>query len=197
VEEDFEVLIESFIQNKIGISDHFLTDILANHLKDNLLELLNKNQLKAAGIGNDQHHSQNSTIRNDSIYWLDRKNQNEYQNSFLDLIENFVKYLNINCYTGITDYEFHYSLYETGNFYKKHIDQFQSNSSRQFSMISYLNADWLEADGGQLMIHSEGGNQKIDPIQGKMVFFKSDEMEHEVMLTHKRRMSVTGWLKRG
>ena len=197
MEEDFEVLIESFIQNKIGISDHFLTDILANHLKDNLLELLNKNQLKAAGIGNDQHHSQNSTIRNDSIYWLDRKNQNEYQNSFLDLIENFVKYLNINCYTGITDYEFHYSLYETGNFYKKHIDQFQSNSSRQFSMISYLNADWLEADGGQLMIHSEGGNQKIDPIQGKMVFFKSDEMEHEVMLTHKRRMSVTGWLKRG
>jgi SM-20-related protein len=63
-------------------------------------------------------------------------------------------------------------------------------------MISYLNADWLESDGGQLMIHSEKGSQKIDPVQGKMVFFKSDEMEHEVMLTNKRRMSVTGWLKR-
>ncbi len=196
MEEDFEVLIESFIQNKVGISDHFLDDILANHLKDNLLELLNKNKLKAAGIGNDQHHSQDSTIRNDSIYWLDRKNQNQHQNTFLDLIEDFVKYLNINCYTGITDYEFHYSLYENGNFYKKHVDQFQSNSSRQFSMISYLNADWLESDGGQLMIHSEKGSQKIDPVQGKMVFFKSDEMEHEVMLTNKRRMSVTGWLKR-
>jgi SM-20-related protein len=101
------------------------------------------------------------------------------------------------CFTGITDYEFHYSLYETGSFYKKHLDQFKNNSNRQFSMISYLNADWLEADGGQLLIHSEGGQQKIDPVQGRTVFFKSDDLEHEVLVTNKRRLSVTGWLKRG
>jgi SM-20-related protein len=29
------------------------------------------------------------------------------------------------------------------------------------------------------------------------VFFKSDELLHEVLLTNERRMSVTGWLKRG
>ena len=197
MEEDFEVLIESFIRNKIGISDNFLDEILANHLKGNLLDLVANNQLKAAGIGNGHHPNKDSTVRNDSIYWLDRKNKNQHQNSFFDLIDDFVKYLNINCYTSITDYEIHYSLYEDGSFYRKHIDQFQNNPKRQFSKISYLNADWLEADGGQLLIHSEGRQQKIDPVQGKMVFFKSDEMEHEVLVTHKRRMSVTGWLKRG
>jgi SM-20-related protein len=28
------------------------------------------------------------------------------------------------------------------------------------------------------------------------VFFKSDELEHEVAMAHRSRMSITGWLKR-
>jgi SM-20-related protein len=40
-------------------------------------------------------------------------------------------------------------------------------------------------------------NQAIAPIQGKTVFFKSDELQHEVLVTNERRFSVTGWLKRG
>jgi Rps23 Pro-64 3,4-dihydroxylase Tpa1-like proline 4-hydroxylase len=50
--------------------------------------------------------------------------------------------LNATCYTGITDYEFHYTLYEKGSFYKKHFDQFRNNDSRQYSMIMYLNTNW-------------------------------------------------------
>ena len=30
---------------------------------------------------------------------------------------------------------------------------------------------------------------------GKTVFFKSSELAHEVLLTNKARMSITGWLK--
>jgi SM-20-related protein len=48
----------------------------------------------------------------------------------------------------ITDYEFHYSLYEKVTF-TQHVDQFQNNSSRKYSM-SYLNSDWQPADGGEL-----------------------------------------------
>ena len=64
-------------------------------------------------------------------------------------------------------------------------------------MISYLNSDWIISDGGQLVIHQNEIPQNIDPVQGKTVFFKSNEIEHEVMITHKRRMSITGWLKKG
>lgn len=196
MEKDFETLIASFIENKVGISNHFLSDDLANHLKQNLLSLFDDKLLTVAGTGNAEKLNHNSAVRSDSIYWLDRKHENKYENEFFDQIEDFIKYLNKSCYAGITGYEFHYSLYEKGSFYKKHLDQFQNNTSRQYSLISYLNADWIQSDGGQLMIHQPNNNQTISPTQGKTVFFKSNELLHEVLVTQQRRMSITGWLKR-
>lgn len=196
MENSFETLIASYIENKVGISQHFLTDELANHLKENLLSLHCENKLRTAGTGNADKLIHNTAIRNDVIYWLDKKNNNAYENAFFVQIEAFIVYLNLSCYAGITGYEFHYSLYETGSFYRKHLDQFQDNSSRQFSMISYLNNNWQEKDGGELLIHQFDNDQKIAPTQGKTVFFKSNELVHEVLVTNERRMSVTGWLKR-
>jgi SM-20-related protein len=192
----FETLIASYIENKVGIAEHFITTALANHLKANLLSLYDNNLLLAAGTGNDTKLNHNKLVRSDVIYWLDKKHNNVHENEFFTQIEAFITYLNTSCYAGITSYEFHYSLYETGTFYKKHIDQFQDNSSRQFSMISYLNSNWQENDGGELLIHQKSNNQMISPTQGKTVFFKSNELEHEVLVTNERRMSITGWLKR-
>jgi SM-20-related protein len=197
MEKSFETLIASFIENKVGISENFLSNELANHLKQNLLLLNDKKQLLAAGTGNDNKLVHNTKVRSDIIYWLDKKNNNVHENAFFEQIDAFVKYLNQTCFAGITDYEFHYSLYEKGSFYKKHLDQFQDNSNRQFSMISYLNSNWQDQDGGELLIHQPNKNQTITPTQGKTVFFKSNELKHEVLETNERRMSVTGWLKRG
>lgn len=129
------------------------------------------------------------------IYWLDRNHEDVHENAFFDLMDAFVKYLNETCYTGIKSYEFHYTLYEEGSFYKKHIDQFRHNDSRKFSMIMYLNANWIEQDGGELRIHHENSIQNISPNSGKSVFFQSNELAHEVLITHVPRMSITGWLK--
>lgn len=196
MENSFEVLIASYIKNKVGISEDFLSHELANHLKENLLSLNRNYKLLAAGTGNDNKLVHNAKVRSDVIYWLDKKHNNVYENAFFAQIEAFIIYLNESCYAGITGYEFHYSLYEKGSFYKKHLDQFQDNSSRQFSMISYLNSDWQINDGGELLIHQTNNNLKINPTQGKTVFFKSNELEHEVLQTNERRMSITGWLKR-
>jgi len=62
-------------------------------------------------------------------------------------------------------------------------------------MITYLNTDWIAADGGQLCIYHEKESHIVSPINGTCVFFKSGEMEHEVLLSNKPRMSITGWLK--
>lgn len=195
MEKNFEALIASYIENKVGISEHFLSDELANNLKQNLFSLNSQSLLKEAGTGNSDAIAYDSAVRSDSIYWLDKKHNNASENEFFKHIEDFIRYLNQSCYTGITGYEFHYSLYEKGDFYLKHLDQFQNNSSRRFSMISYLNSNWLPADGGELLIHQDSNNQKISPTQGKTVFFKSDELVHEVLLTQSTRMSITGWLK--
>jgi SM-20-related protein len=196
MDASFETLIASYIENKVGIANHFLSDGLCQHLKANLETLNTNNLLLKAGVGNDSKLQHNSLIRSDTIYWLDKKHNNIYENEFFEKIEAFIEYLNQSCYAGITDYEFHYSLYEAGDFYKKHLDQFQDNSSRQYSMISYLNANWETKDGGELQIYQTNNNQTIAPTQGKTVFFKSNELEHEVLVTNERRMSVTGWLKR-
>ena len=195
MENSFEDLIASYIENKVGISEHFLSTDLANNLKQNLILLNQKSLLMEAGIGNSEKVSYDGAIRSDSIYWLDKKHNNAFENEFLAQIEAFIVYLNQSCYAGITGYEFHYSLYESGDFYLKHLDQFKNNPSRKYSMISYLNNNWKESDGGELLIHQLNNNQKIAPTQGKTVFFKSDELVHEVLVTQNTRMSITGWLK--
>jgi SM-20-related protein len=52
----------------------------------------------------------------------------------------------------------------------------------------------MEAADG-VLIHQLINNQIITPTQGKTVFFKSDELLHEVLVTQTTRMSITGWLK--
>lgn len=191
----FNELIDSYIDTKIGITEHFLNDALAKNLKENLNILYAQKQLLYAGTGNEKLVLHDKLVRSDAIYWLDRKHNDPYENEFFDLMDEFVSHLNSTCYTGITGYEFHYALYEKGSFYKKHLDQFKNTDSRQYSLIMYLNDDWQEADGGQLCIHHHDRLQNISPNNGKSVFFKSSELEHEVLLTNKVRLSITGWLK--
>jgi SM-20-related protein len=191
----FGALIDSFIENKVGMAEDFLSGPLAENLKQNLVALFAGNQLQPAGTGNSQEVAHDKLFRSDMIYWLDRKHENTYENSFFDLMDAFVAYLNATCYTGISSYEFHYTLYEPGSFYKKHVDQFRNNDSRQFSMIMYLNADWKDGDGGELSIHHKDRIQQISPLNGRIIFFKSNELPHEVLMTNKPRMSITGWLK--
>lgn len=195
MEKIFNQLVNSFIDNKVGIADDFLSEVLASHLKENLTTLFQEKQLRSAGTGNDTLVVHNKLFRSDMIYWLDRNHNDPWENDFFDLMDNFVSYLNSTCYTGITGYEFHYTLYEKGSFYKKHLDQFGNNESRKYSMIMYLNKDWKQDDGGELCIHHAEYLQNITPVNGKSVFFKSSELEHEVLLTNQPRMSITGWLK--
>ena len=195
LQEIFDTLINSYIENKVGIADNFLSTSLSIHLKQNLLELFADKKLLSAGTGNQTIVVQDKLVRSDSIYWLDRNHNDQYENSFFTLMDNFILYLNSTCYTGITGYEFHYTRYETGSFYKKHIDQFQNNKSRAFSMIMYLNESWMEKDGGELCIHHHNYLQNISPENGKCIFFKSSEIAHEVLVTQQPRLSITGWLK--
>ncbi|SMD09390.1 2OG-Fe(II) oxygenase [Pedobacter nyackensis] len=195
MEKIFDQLIDSFIENKVGIAENFLSKDLSEHLITNLIGLFKDKLMLSAGTGNDTLVVHDKMYRSDKIYWLDRAHNDVHENSFFDLMDTFISHLNRTCYTGITGYEFHYTLYETGSFYKKHVDQFRNNEVRQYSMIMYLNENWAEEDGGQLCIHHVDNLQNISPVNGKSVFFKSSELEHEVLITNKPRMSITGWLK--
>ena len=192
----FDELVDSYLLNKIGISQHFLDESLAQNMNVHLRSLHAENQLKQAQIGNDSQKNLNKEIRSDKIYWLDRIHDNAYENEFLHLIDLFIRHLNENCYTGITGCEFHFAIYEKGAFYKRHLDQFKRNKKRAFSMIFYLNQNWVEGDGGELCIYQLNQTQLIQPLNRTCTFFNSADIEHEVLLCHQQRMSITGWLTR-
>ncbi len=191
----FDNLIDSFIDQKVGLTEHFLTDILSNDLKQNLHALYADDLMITAGTGNNQKVTHNNLLRSDKIFWLDRSHNDVHENQFFDMIDAFVSHLNRTCYTGITGYEFHYAMYEKGSFYKRHLDQFRNDNGRAFSMIMYLNVDWESQDGGELCIYHLDHTQTISPQNGKCVFFRSNELEHEVLITQAPRLSITGWLK--
>jgi SM-20-related protein len=147
LEASFDTLINSFINNKVGIAENFLSESLALRLKENLLTQFSEDLFHSAGTGNETVIVQDKRFRSDKIFWLDRIHTNCHEIAFFELMDQFVSHLNSTCYTGITGYEFHYTLYEKDSFYKKHLDQFRNNQSRQYSMVVYLNAGWKEADG--------------------------------------------------
>ncbi len=193
----FEALINCFLKTKVGVVDSFLSEELVLRLRQNLINLYEQDRMHPAGVGNGAKFHRDPENRGDQIFWLDRKHKSASENEFLDLIDSFVIYLNTTCYAGITGYEFHYALYDTGTFYKRHIDQFRSDQGRAYSMITYLNDNWQPENGGELCVYLDGKDVRISPEGGRCVFFKSSELEHEVLPSKSPRMSLTGWLKKG
>lgn len=193
--EQFDLLIDSYLSDHIGIAPAFLTQKLSAGLQQNIMQLQKDELMTAAGIGNEEVKDANQKMRSDKIYWLDKKHDNSFENEFLQHAEDFIEQLNNTCYAGINAYEFHYAVYEEGSFYKRHKDQFKNNDHRKFSLITYLNEDWLAADGGQLQIYQNDTMRQIQPRSQTAVLFKSDETEHEVIKANRSRMSITGWLK--
>jgi SM-20-related protein len=196
MEAKFEELIEGFITGNVGISESFLSVSLSAALQQNLLRLKRDSRMEAAGIGNAHVKDKNQKIRGDKTSWLDTATKNPAEMEFLDTINQFMAHLNKTCFTGLNACEFHYALYEKGTFYSKHKDQLRNDNNRKFSMISYLNENWLDTDGGQLIIHQNETTQEIMPNNQKAIFFQSDVIEHEVAIARRPRMSITGWLKR-
>ncbi|MBL0359186.1 MAG: 2OG-Fe(II) oxygenase [Chitinophagaceae bacterium] len=196
MDNQFELLIDSYLNNNIGIDAGFLNKKLCDGLRQNILQLQKNDMMTAAGIGNHEIKDAGQQMRSDKIYWMDKSHDNIYEQEFLLQVDGLIAYLNSTCYTGINGYEFHYAVYEEGSFYKRHKDQFKNDSNRKYSLINYLNDNWLEDEGGQLVVYQNETEQRILPHSQTAVFFKSDEMEHEVTKAKRSRMSITGWLKR-
>jgi SM-20-related protein len=193
--EKFEELIGTYIQNQIGISNYFISKELAAGLQRNLTSLDQKDQMKKAGIGNDLIQDNVQDKRGDKIFWIDNESKEPSEHAFLNQIDHFIEYLNDTCYTGINAYEFHYALYEKGSSYNRHVDQFKNDNDRKFSLIHYLNTNWTEEEGGELLIYRENQTDMILPEMQKAVFFNSEDCEHEVKISQRPRMSISGWLK--
>lgn len=193
MEEIYEKMIQGLLKKGFGYVDNWLSLDESKGLRDELLKRFNNDAFKTAAIGNKFNEIKETSIRNDKILWLDKNSSNLFEQRFFLLIDDFAAYLNRTCYAGISTYEFHYTVYESGAFYKRHSDQFNNDDCRKFSFVLYLNENRQKEDGGELMIYADE-TTTITPHFGRVVFFSS-ELEHEVLLNHAQRLSITGWLR--
>ena len=193
----FETLIEGLINRGFGSCDAFMdTPVLAG-LRANLLRFHAAGEMRPAGVGKNFDYRKNAQIRGDVIRWIDSRTSDGFETEFLERVEAFVSHLNATCYTGINAYEFHYAYYETGSFYKRHLDRFRSDKGRMFSFVMYLNEDWQAPSNGRISLYLEEEEVSLLPLEGRVVFFRSDSTEHEVHPSPDRpRLSIAGWLKR-
>jgi len=196
----YEKVIDDLMGQQYSIVDDFFTKEEVGFLRAALLEKYDEDRFKKSAIGNQANEKVVDAIRGDFILWLDENNANNAENRFFNKLNDFKDYLNRTCFMGINEKEFHYALYPEGTFYKRHLDTFQNDSRRKLSMVCYLNdEDWKPEYGGELTIYlDENGSEKeinVYPVQGRMVVFESQILEHEVKPVKRERLSITGWLK--
>jgi SM-20-related protein len=151
-------------------------------------------QFKKAGIGKSQEKQINESIRGDYIQWIDGGTTQKAVELYLNRLRQLMEFVNRTLYLSLKDLEVHRTIYPIGSFYKRHLDQFKKDDKRKLSVICYLNTDWKESEGGQLRIYLPNGSTDIFPLAGRLVCFRSDLLEHEVLPATRERLSLTGWL---
>lgn len=179
--------------NDYVIVDDFISNNLFSTIMDFFHEKEQNDQLKKAGIGSSGEFQVNTSIRGDFIYWLDRV-RDEKLEPFFGLMDELIQALRKFCFLSLSGSEFHIAKYPEGSHYNRHLDQFNERSNRQITVLIYLNEQWKAGDGGELKIYKNYEEILVEPIARRLLLFKSDSIEHEVLTTNVPRYSLTGWL---
>lgn len=151
---------------------------------------------QAAHIGRGSGKKQVNAIRGDVISWLEAADGTDQ--AYLAWMEKLRKGLNAALYLGLFDYECHYAIYGAGTGYAKHSDVLLGKRNRILSTVFYLNEDWQNGDGGELILFDPAGVNAIatvTPKLGTMIIFLSESFPHEVLLSRNTRRSIAGWFR--
>lgn len=190
----FDSIADNIAEHGFAVADQFLSQDELNNIL-NLDDFKNAaNHFKKAGIGKQQALQVNEAVRGDHIKWIDKEASPEALKVYLRRLENLVQFLNQALFLSLKDFEVHMTVYPVGTFYKRHLDQFKKDDHRKLSVICYLNENWKAEHGGQLRMYLPDTVSDILPVGGRLVCFRSDQIEHEVLPATRERYSITGWI---
>ncbi|SIS94963.1 2OG-Fe(II) oxygenase [Neptunomonas antarctica] len=192
-EETLDLVAKELSQHGFIVLKSALSAELVRHLLT--IAAAHVTQFQPAGIGREKKHHLNNTIRTDKIRWMDPSNITE--SAYLGEMETLRKAMNKRLFMGLFDYEANFAHYPPGAFYKKHLDAFKGQTNRVLTTVFYLNENWDETDGGDLVVYNLDNQiiRHIKPDAGTLVIFLSDEFPHEVSKVFKDRYSIAGWFR--
>ena len=148
--------------------------------------------LTPAGVGRANDYIINQQIRRDKTHWFDAISVG--QQDYLRLMQQLQVQLNRQFFLGLFDFECHFSRYQHGDFYQKHVDAFSGRSNRVLTTVSYLNNVGV---GGELVLYGPDDAilTRITPQAGTLVLFESERFAHEVLPAIDDRYSIAGWFR--
>lgn len=168
---------------------------LREGLRRDLLRLQASGALARAGVGRGGGHALRADIRTDATLWLDDPRCGEPARAFLARMDALRTALNRSLFLGLAECEAHYAAYPPGGGYARHRDRFRDSDARVVSWVSYLNDDdWGPGDGGALRLYLRDDAVDLSPAGGSVCFMS--ELEHEVLLSTRERLSIACWMRR-
>ncbi|MFA6196050.1 MAG: 2OG-Fe(II) oxygenase [Sulfurimonas sp.] len=190
--ELYEQITDALVENGYIIIPHAMQNELPTQLLTHAKEA---NNFKRASISRANNQQIDDERRKDKISWLE--NDNGVQSEFLHFTDGLKEYINRELFMGLTYFESHFAIYEEGDFYETHIDAFKNSKNRVVTVVYYLNENWSEGDGGELVVYDEENNflKKVTPHADTLVVFLSDKFPHEVLKAKKTRYSIAGWFR--
>lgn len=196
----------SLLCKSLSKHGHFYChDILPYPIIDGLYNTLKfceeKRHFSPALIGRGHNKLFMPQIRTDKTLWINGDNPCEHE--FLNFLENIRSYFNQTLFLGLSLVEAHYAIYNTGDFYARHLDSFAQSKNcaknRIISLVIYLNKNWHINNGGLLELYPNPQAQtpcgQIIPEYNHAVFFLSEEIPHQVNVCHQNRYSIACWFR--
>jgi SM-20-related protein len=183
---------KSWFYQESFINDELCDQIITNHFCQD-----EQGSFFEAKIGNKIKKSENISIRNSSIKWIDQWEESPSLITLNSVLSNIMLSTSRYFRLSLRRFESQFAIYNKGGFYKTHLDQHSGTGHRLISCCIYLN-DCV--DGGELVIYKKGSKTEVDkivsPAKGSIVLFFSSDIQHEVkVVKHDSRYSISTWFR--
>ena len=193
-------IVESLATTGWHAGESIFTGRLTRLLATRANTLARAGALNSTRIGRGDGRQVNAAIRSDRTLWLTDAPTDETEQEALAAVRMLRNRLNESLFLGVRDAELHFAHYAPGAFYRTHRDRFRDDDARVVSTVFYLNEDWPDDAGGELVLYAADDSgrliTRVAPRAGTMLCFLSDQFPHEVLPANRDRYSLTGWLRR-
>ena len=180
--------------------DSIFTAELSTRLAQRARLLADRHELKSARVGHNVGVQANAQLRSDDTRWLADAPDDASERDAVAIVNALRENLNEALFLGAQEVELHFTRYALGAFYRTHRDRFRDDDARLVSLVFYLNDDWADGAGGELVLYAEDDSAtviaRVQPQAGTMVCLLSERFPHEVLPATRERFSLTGWLRR-
>jgi len=175
------------------LRDGFLGPAAAEGVCAAARALASAGELRPAGVRRGGGYRRDPATRGDAIAWLAPADAPAGLRPLCERFEALRLGLNRDAYLGLVRFDVQLACYAPDARYARHLDAFPGGPNRRLTATYYLNAGWRPEHGGLLRLYLPDGPRDVEPVLDRLVVFRSDRIEHEVLAAAAPRWAVTAW----